>query len=189
MRLLPVLISAVVAGTAGVAGGALAPAAASAAIRFDPVTKTGFVDAEDVRKAFGWDTATLARNAPEIRFTYHVGKDEIYSVLCERDVRAGVSHNPGSISAGLTPVVTVDLSTGDLSGFRLIGAESGASSIGIRPEAGHPCPAEGGGIVRRATYVHTTTTEALSAEFRDVQVYLTQDRTVSTAPPPASAGG
>jgi hypothetical protein len=187
MRLLPVLISAAVTGTAGVAGGVLAPAA-SAAVRFDPVTKTGFVDAEDVRKAFGWDVETLTRNAPEVGFTHHVGKEQVYSVLCERDVRAGVSHNPGSTSADLAAVVTVDLSTGDLSGFRLTGATSGASSMNVRPEAGHPCPTEGGGVVQRATYVHTTTTQALSAEFRDVQVYLTQDRTVSTSPPTAAAG-
>ncbi|GIE35969.1 hypothetical protein Ait01nite_090140 [Actinoplanes italicus] len=170
---------------AAVAGGVLAPSAASADVRFDPATNTGFVDAEDVRKAFGWNEETLARNAPEVRFTHHVGKEAIFSVLCDGEVRAGVSHNPGSTSAGLIPVVTVDLGTADLSGFRLTGAGSGASSMNVVPEPGHPCPTEGGGVIRRATYVHTMITEALSAEFRDVQVYLTQKRTVSKSPPPA----
>ncbi|MEU4622974.1 hypothetical protein AB0G04_23755 [Actinoplanes sp. NPDC023801] len=168
------------------AGGALAPAPASAAVRFDPATNTGFVDSEDVRKAFGWDAQTLVRNAPEIGFTYHVGKEEIYSLLCDREVRAGAGRNPGSTSAGLVAVVTVDLGSGELSGFRITGTSSGASSIGVPPAIGQPCPVEGGGVVRRVTYVHTTTTEALSAEFRDVQVYLTQKRTVSKSPPPAA---
>ncbi|MDI6102470.1 hypothetical protein QLQ12_28005 [Actinoplanes sp. NEAU-A12] len=174
------------------AGGIVAPAAAgeirfypaaAAEIRFDPATKTGFVDAEDVRKAFGWDAATLARNAPDVGFTYHLGKEEIYTVFCDRDVRAEVSRNPGSTSDSLIVVVTAGPGAGSLEGFRLTGAGAGASSIEALPEAGHPCPDERGKVVRRVTYVHTKITEALSAEFRDTQAYLTRNQTVSTSPP------
>jgi hypothetical protein len=173
---------ALVAVAAAVAGSSLVTAPASAAVRFDPVTNTGFVDGEDVRKAFGWDAENLRRNAPEVGFTYHVGKEEIFSVLCDHDVRFGVGHNPGSTSARLTSVVTVDLATGGLSGFRITGVSSGASSIDTLPEVGRPCPDQRGQVVRRVTHVRTTTTEALSAEFGDVQVYLTQKRAVSTTP-------
>jgi hypothetical protein len=187
MRLFPVSIRPVALATAAIlAGGVLAPSAASADIRFDPATNTGFVDAEDVRKAFGWTTETLTRNAPEVGFTHHVGREAIYSVLCDREIRAGAGHNDGSTSAGLIPVVAVDPHTGDLSGFRLAGADSGASSMLPPPEAGQSCPAEGGGMIRRATYVHTRITEELSAEFRDVQVHLTHKQTVIKSPPPAT---
>ncbi|MFC4064422.1 hypothetical protein [Actinoplanes subglobosus] len=176
---------AVVTALAGgaLAGGVIAPAPALAGVRFDPATNTGFVDGEDVRRAFGWDDAALARHAPEVGFTYHVGKEEIYSVLCDRDVRVGIAYNPGSTSAGLVEVVAADPGSGAVSGFRITGADSGASSIGYLPEIGQDCPGNRGGVVRRVTYVRTTTTEALSAEFGDTQVYLTSERTVSITPP------
>jgi hypothetical protein len=176
MRLLTVMISAIAAGSL------LAPAPAAASIRFDPATNTGFIDGEDVRKAFGWDEAGLARNAPEIGFTYHVGKEATYAVACERGVRAETGHNPGSTSAGLDTVVAWNPG-GRLTGFRLTGASSGASSMDIAPEPGLPCPDERGGTIREVKYLNTTVTTGLSAEFRDVQAYFPQKRTVSTAPP------
>ncbi|WP_433794402.1 hypothetical protein [Actinoplanes sp. CA-252034] len=175
MRLLPVITGALVAGSV------LAPAAAQAAIRFDPATNTGFIDAEDVRTAFGWDEAGLARNSPDIGFTYHVGKAANYSVVCKGGVRAETSHNPGSTSAGLTTVVTWN--RGRLTGFRLTGATSGASSMNVAPEPGLPCPDERGGDIRSVSYLNTTVTAGLSAEFRDIQVYFPQERTVTTEPP------
>ncbi|MEV4276658.1 hypothetical protein [Actinoplanes xinjiangensis] len=181
MRLLPVMISAIAAGSL------LAPTAAHAAIRFDPSTNTGFIDGEDVRKAFGWDEARLARNAPEIGFTYHVGKEAAYSVVCGRGVRATAGHNPGSTSTGLEAVVAGDPTGGGPTGFRLIGARSGASSMDIAPEPGLPCPDERGGTIRRVRHLSTTVTTGLSAEFRDEQVYFPQMRTVSTEPPASAA--
>ena len=59
---------------AALTGGVLASSAASADVRFDPATNTGFVDAVDVQKAFGWTAETLTRNAFEVRFTHHVGE-------------------------------------------------------------------------------------------------------------------
>jgi hypothetical protein len=178
MRLLPLMISAIAVGSL------LTPTPASAAIRFDPVTNTGFIDGEDVRKAFGWDQAGLVRNAPEIGFTYHAGKEATYAVVCERGVRVRAGHNPGSTSAGLDTVVTWNLTDGTLTGFRLTGASSGASSMDIAPEPGLPCPDERGGPIREVKYLSTTVTTGLSAEFHDVQVYFPQQRTVRTAPPP-----
>ncbi|BEL08819.1 hypothetical protein Q0Z83_070100 [Actinoplanes sichuanensis] len=177
MRLLPVFVGAIVAGSV------LAPAPAHAAIRFDPATNTGFIDGEDVRKAFGWDEAGLARNAPEVRFTYHVGKEAGYAVTCEKGVRVEVGHNPGSTSAGLVAVVTWNRATHELTGFRITGASSGASSMDVAPEPGLPCPDERGGDIRSAKYVNTTVITGLSAEFRDVQAYFPQQRTVITDPP------
>jgi hypothetical protein len=163
------------------AGSLLAPVPAGAAIRFDPATNTGFIDGGDVRKAFGWDEAGLARNAPEIGFTYHVRKEATYTVVCERGIRAETGHNPGSTSAGLDTVVTWN--DGRLTGFRLTGASSGASSMDVAPEPGLPCPDERGGEIREVTYLNTTVTTGLSAEFRDVQAYFPQERTVGTAAP------
>ena len=56
------LCLAVVVAGAGV--GHAAPA--SAKVTFEPETKSGFVDAADVRNAFGWSDARLARRAYEI---------------------------------------------------------------------------------------------------------------------------
>ncbi|GIE75727.1 hypothetical protein Aph02nite_16770 [Actinoplanes philippinensis] len=152
-------------------------------IRFDPATNTGFVGAEDVRKAFGWDEAGLIRNAPEVGFTYHVGKEAIYAVTCEKGVRVEAGHNPGSTSAGLDAEVAWENPGRTLTGFRITGASSGASSMDVPPEPGLPCPDDKGGEIRSARYLNTTVTTGLSAEFRDVQVYFPQHRTVTTAPP------
>lgn len=175
MRLLPVLLGAIVAGTA--------PAPAQAAIRFDPATSTGFVDAEDVRKAFGWNTAELARNALETTFTYHVSQTANYAVTCENGARLTATHNPGSTSTGLTGVVTWNRATRTLTGFRITGASTGASSTDVAPEPGLPCPDERGGDIRTVRHLNTTVAAGLSAEFRDVQVYFPQRRSVRTEPP------
>jgi hypothetical protein len=166
MRLLPVFIGAIVAGSV------LAPAAAHAAIRFDPATNTGFIDGEDVRKAFGWNTADLARNAPEVRFTYHVGKTATYAVTCEKGIQVEAGHNPGSTSTGLNAVVTRTRATSTVTGFRITGASSGMSSIDVAPEPGLPCPDERGGDIRSAKYLNTTVTTGLSAEFGSIQAYF-----------------
>ncbi|MEU8663420.1 hypothetical protein [Actinoplanes philippinensis] len=152
-------------------------------IRFDPATNTGFVGAEDVRKAFGWDEAGLVRNAPEVGFTYHVGKEAIYAVTCEKGIRIEAGHNPGSTSAGLDAMVAWETPGRTLTGFRITGVSSGASSMDVPPEPGLPCPDDKGGEIRSARYLNTIVTTGLSAEFRDVQVYFPQHRTVTTAPP------
>jgi hypothetical protein len=160
---------------------ALSPAApASAAVRYDPERKTGFVDAADVRRAFGWTDAKLAARASTIVFDHDFWTDDNYTVACGRKPFPVVHHRVfGRFE--LAAVVTRTAgrgsragygSGGRLTGFRLTGARFGISGTSVAPAAGQPCPAEQGQApgakVTRAVRLSSATGWALSARSGDV---------------------
>jgi hypothetical protein len=167
------------------AGSVLAPVTASATIKFEPKTNTGFVDAADVRKAFGWNDAALRANAARVTFVYSRGVEELYSVACDRHKPFEMSYNPGSPSADLTTVVKRHPTTGTVTRFQFTGAHSGASSMSYLPAVGGPCP-ESGGKVNRVSFLERTITKLLTASFGDRSRNLM--RVSSVVRSPAVAG-
>ena len=145
------LLQLAVAGAAFAAGlGHADPAAAS--VRYDPGTKTGFVDGGDVRKAFGWTRATLAARAGGLVFDHDFWTDDTYSVACGRAAFPVVHHRDFG-RFGLTDTVTRDGRRGSptgygyrgrLVGFRITGASYGISGTSVPPMIGQPCPEEKG---------------------------------------------
>ena len=68
---------------AGVLAAALLPATpAAAAVTYDPVAKSGFVDLADVQRAFGWTAAKARAKASGIVFNHEFWADDTYSVTC-----------------------------------------------------------------------------------------------------------
>jgi hypothetical protein len=122
-------------------------APASAAVRYDPEAKTGFVDTADVRRAFGWTTATLVLRAGGVAFDQEFWTDDTYSVACAGRVHPVVHHRVYGRFELIDAVVRRDgprSSTGygdGITGFRLTGASSGISGTSVPPALGRPCPA------------------------------------------------
>lgn len=151
-------------------GGTLFASPVSAAVKFDPATKTGFVGRHDVQREFGWDDATLRANADRLTFDYDTVTRDTYSVVCGRDGNRPftVVHDRVFARDSLNAVVAHD-ATGFPSGFRITGAGSGISGTSIGPTAGLPCPQAGEGrTVRSARVVSTTVTATLIATFGGV---------------------
>jgi hypothetical protein len=125
-------------------------APASAAVRYDPEAKRGFVDTADVRQAFGWTTATLVLRADGVAFDQEFWTDDTYSVSCAGRVHPVVHHRLYGRFELIDAVVRRDRpgpSTGyRITGFRLTGARSGISGTSLPPALGRPCPAGPGGV-------------------------------------------
>jgi hypothetical protein len=125
-------------------------APASAAVRYDPETKTGFVDTADVRQAFGWTTATLVLRAGGVAFDHEFWTDDTYAVACGGRVHPVVHHRVSGRFELIHAVVRRDgprPSTGyGITGFRLTGASSGISGTSLPPAVGRPCPAGPGWV-------------------------------------------
>ncbi|MEV0900717.1 hypothetical protein [Actinoplanes sp. NPDC049802] len=151
-----------------IAGAVLAfPSPAHAKITFDFGANTGHVDAEDVRRAFGWDAATLRRKAAGLEFQHVRLVQDTYSVVCDgasaRPVRA--VHTAQDAKEFLTVEVVRGPPARDVTGFRIVKAYAGISGTTVPPEPGTPCPAPGtGATVRTSRVVSTTVTTTLVAE-------------------------
>jgi len=117
---------------------------ASAAVTYDPVTKTGFVDAADIRQAFGWTGVVLASRADGLAFDHDFWTDDTYSVTCGRRVRPVVHHRVYGRFELTVAVVRRNgphSATGyGVTGFRLTGARTGISGTSLPPALGQPCP-------------------------------------------------
>nr|BFE73279.1 hypothetical protein GCM10020092_065800 [Actinoplanes digitatis] len=91
--------------------GVLVPAtAASASIRFDPATGTGFVGGGDVRTAYRWSAATLRAVAAGVTFSHSTSIEDTYSVVCggTRPVTVEVTHLRLSARDDLSSSVAYD---------------------------------------------------------------------------------
>lgn len=164
-RILPL----VVAGATLAAGlGYAAPAAAS--VRYDPQAKSGFAGAGDVRRAFGWSDAMLAKHAAGLVFNHDFWTADTYSVWCGRRPFP-VEHQRDFGRFELTDVVVREPRRGApagyfarprLVGFRITGPHAGISGTTVPPTVGQPCPEPRGPRITRADLVSTTTGWSLS---------------------------
>lgn len=126
------------------------PAPASAAVRYDPEAKTGFVGAGDVRRAFGWSGTTLAARAAGLVFDHDFRTEDTYSVSCGRAAAFPVVHHRvfgryelGGVVVRETGRAAATGYRGGLLGFRLTGPRFGISGTSVAPAVGQPCPREG----------------------------------------------
>jgi hypothetical protein len=179
-----------VAGATVVAGLAVATPA-SASVQYDPVAKTGYVDAGEVRKAFGWTGSTLAARAAGLVFDHDFWTDDTYSVACGGATFPVVHHREYG-RFDLTDVVVRATERGAATGyhgppagFRLTGAHSGISGTSVGPAVGQPCPADQGqapgSTIDRVRLVSSTTGWALTATSQNVSHRLRTSETVTPA--------
>ena len=162
---------------AGVILALATPAAAS--VRYDPKTKTGFVDSADVRHAFGWTDTTLSSRASGLVFHHDFWTDDTYSVSCGGHAFPVVHHRDyGWFELSVT--VTRDGYRTGVTGFRLTGPHLGISGTSAPPEPGQPCPEPQGQAPGAAIdEVHlrgSATGWALSAAFQDASRVLQTSR-------------
>jgi hypothetical protein len=132
---------------ATLAAGVASAAPASAAVTYDPASRTGFVGAAEVRRAFGWTTATLGARAGGVAFDHNFWTDDTYSVTCGRRTYPVVHHKEFGHYELTDAVVRGPVSRpaggyrGGITGFRLAGAMAGISGTSVAPAVGQPCPA------------------------------------------------
>jgi hypothetical protein len=149
---------------------------ASASVRYDPGTKTGFVDESDARKAFGWTDAMLASKAAGLVFDHDFWTDDTYAVACGRDAFPVVHHRDfGRYELAGTVVRDARRGApigyhGRLRGFRLTGPYLGISGTSVPPAVGQPCPEskDQGPAIDRVRLVSTTTGWSLTVSSGDV---------------------
>jgi hypothetical protein len=188
----PRLSQLAVAGATIAAGIAFA-SPASASVTYDPGTKTGFVDKNDVAKAFGWSDAVLASRASDVVFGQDFWTDDTYSVACGADAFPVVHHRDFGRFELTGTVVRAGRRGhagygGGLVGFRIIGAHSGISGTSVPPAVGQPCPARPGqdetpgATIGAVDLVSSATGWALTAGSGDVRRQLL----AGEAPAPAS---
>ena len=122
-------------------------APASTAVTYDPASRTGFVGAADVRRAFGWTAAMLASRAGGVSFDHDFWTDDTYSVVCGERTYPVVHHKEyghyeltGTVVRGSGSRSASGYGDG-ITGFRLTGASSGISGTSVAPAVGQPCPA------------------------------------------------
>ncbi|MEV6633777.1 hypothetical protein AB0M54_23795 [Actinoplanes sp. NPDC051470] len=158
------IVQVTVAGATLIAGlGYAVPATAS--LRYDPVAKTGFAGAADVRKAFGWSEAKLAARADGLVFGHDFWTRDTYSVRCGQ-APFPVAHQREFGRFDLTDVVVRAGRPGGPTGydrqpvptgFRITGPYAGISGTSVAPAVGQPCPQPRGPKITRADLVATTT--------------------------------
>ncbi|GGN05264.1 hypothetical protein FHR83_001376 [Actinoplanes campanulatus] len=185
MRWFPVIVLAVLA----------FPGPAHAKVTFDFGTNTGFVDAEDVRRAFDWDAATLRAKAKRLEFEHLKLVQDSYAVVCgeagARPVRA--VHTAQDAKEFLTVKVVRRTGTREVTGFRIVRAYAGISGTTVPPEPGTPCPEPTPDEkVRTSRLVSTTVTTTLVVKSGPDRVEIYQIRTGPPVPatavsPPAPA--
>ncbi|MFC4064423.1 hypothetical protein [Actinoplanes subglobosus] len=172
MRLLPVLISAAVAGS--LTGAVPARAAAS----FDFLTNTGYVDAEDVLHGFGWDEGKLLREAGKVTFEHHTHVAESWSVTCDDSRPFDAVRTAQGMTEFLTATATYRAGGTAIAGFRITGSNAAISSTTPDFSPGNPCPrSEHGETVRTSRLQAITTTRKLTAEHGTTYVSLVELRT------------
>ncbi|MDI6102471.1 hypothetical protein QLQ12_28010 [Actinoplanes sp. NEAU-A12] len=177
MRLLPVLISAAVAGSLSSA------APARAGVTFDFHTNTGYVDAEDVLRGLKWDGAKLSREAAKIKFEHNTHVVETWSVTCDDGRPFDAARALQGMTEFLAASVTYRAGGTEVAGFRLTGSNMGMSSTTVEPVPGVPCPDTAHGkTIRSSRRLATTTTEHLIAEFATTYASLAELRTGPEAP-------
>jgi len=121
---------------------------ASAAVTYDPSTMTGLVGPAEVRRAFGWTSATLAERADGVAFDHNFWTDDTYALRCGAREVPLVHHRAFGRYELTEAVVRRDRprsSTGygtGITGFRLAGADFGISGTSVAPAVGQPCPAD-----------------------------------------------
>jgi hypothetical protein len=168
-----------VAGATLAAGVAFA-APASAAVTYNPVTRTGFVAAADVRQAFGWTPAKLAARAGGVAFDHDFWTDDTYSVVCGKRTYPLVHHREFGRYELTDAVVrsggsraAAQYGTRSISGFRLAGASFGISGTSVAPAVGQPCPSRvKGSTINALRLVSSATGWSLAARSGDVRRQL-----------------
>lgn len=175
-----------------------ASTAALAEVSFNPSTGTGFVGKGDVQLAFGWNNATLQRNAGSVTFTY--ATTATYEVTCEWNTYTNGNKNHEAktiphkevdgLSIASRALAAKDLRTnkqGDVTGFNLIGYTSAAPTGGAVPTVGDAtwCNAHGmgplenpntdshdGAVVTAVTLQAGSESAGLFVNYGDVSVAL-----------------
>lgn len=146
---------------------------AEASVRYDPGTKSGFADATDVQKAFGWSDARLAAHAAGLVFSHDFWTEDTYSVSCGKG-SFPVEHQRefGRLELTDRPVREPRRGTSSgygrrprLVGFRIAGPYAGISGTSVAPTVGQPCPEPRGPRITRADLVSTTTGWSLTVSF------------------------
>ena len=169
-----------VAGETLAAGVAFA-APASAAVTYNPVTRTGFVAAADVRQAFGWTPAKLAARAGGVAFDHDFWTDDTYSVVCGKRTYPLVHHREfgryeltdAVVRSSGSRAATTDYAGRSITGFRLAGASFGISGTSVAPAVGQPCPSRvKGAKIDALRLVSSATGWSLAARSGDVRRQL-----------------
>lgn len=164
--------------SAAVAAGIAASGPASAAVTYDPATRTGFVDRADLRDAFGWTDAMLASQAADVAFEQDFWINDTYSGVCEGKTFAYVHHREYGRFALVDELAyhrergTATGYLGKLIGFRISGATSGISGTSPPPAAGQPCPEAPDGTIDRVDLVSSATGWALAAIHSNIRQEL-----------------
>jgi hypothetical protein len=143
---------------------------APAAVTYDPVAKTGFVGAADLRHAFGWSAATLASRAGGVAFDHDFFTDDSYSVGCGGRTYPVLHHREFG-RYELTDAVVRRSSAGygnGISGFRLTGAAFGISGTSVAPAIGQPCPEGKGATIDAVRLVSSAAGWTLTVRSGDV---------------------
>ncbi|MEV4641818.1 hypothetical protein AB0J80_31185 [Actinoplanes sp. NPDC049548] len=170
------------AATLTAALGYAVPAAAS--VRYDAETKSGYADAADVRKAFGWSDHTLAARAADLAFSHDFWTNDTYSVSCGKG-SFRIEHQSEFGRFELTDRVVREPRRGGstgygessrTAGFRITGPYAGISGTSLPPAVGQSCPEPRGPRVTRAELVSTTSGWSLTVSFGDVSRILRSGR-------------
>ena len=158
------------------------PAAAS--VRYDPGTKSGFADAADVRKAFGWSDAKLGARAAGLVFSHDFWATDTYTVSCGKGTFT-VRHQREFGRYDLTDVevrksrrgaATPYAQHARLVGFRIDGPHAGVSGTSVAPAVGQPCPEPRGPRITSAGLVSTSTGWSLTVSSGAVNRILRSGR-------------
>jgi hypothetical protein len=140
---------------------------AHASVTYDPETKTGFVGASDLRKAFGWTGAKLTARAPAIVFDHDFWTDDTYAVTCGKVTVRAVHHRDfGRFELSGT---FTGAAPGYGGGFRLTGPHLGISGTSVPPMPGQPCPDRPGAEIDRVHLSGTTVGWALTVRYRQAR--------------------
>jgi hypothetical protein len=122
--------------------------AAGATVTFNPSTGTGFVGKGDVQLAYGWNNATLQKNASGIGFVYVA--QETYTAVCTwttgEGTRGEQTHNVNHrTTTGISSTIAYDPRVrNQITGFTLTGILSTTTEVGTVPVVGGACPGNQG---------------------------------------------
>ncbi|GIE94490.1 hypothetical protein [Paractinoplanes rishiriensis] len=130
---------------------------------YHPATMTGFVTAGELRTAFGWTEAKLRTRAAKVTFSHTTLIEDRYAVRCGT-LKTKATHYRQTMRMDLA--TTIMRKSSQVTGFRLAGAISGISGTSVAPAVGAPCPNPKGKTIDAVRLTSTTTTSALTANFR-----------------------
>ena len=160
-----------------------APAAATAAVTFDPATGKGFVGKGDVQVPFGWNDSKLQQYAAGVTFTYESASDDTYSVTCEWETGNNkIVHHIQRKRADVSSSVAYDVTkvdrkspNGKVTGFNLTGKGTEViDAEGSVPVVGGQCPEnQGQGVeklIAAVDLVSSDASETLTALHADQQL-------------------